>query len=498
MRDRTTQILAGIVTLAAALRFPTLDVQSFWSDEAVTVLLLDGSFFDLLEDIPDSESTPPLYYALAWPWTQLFGTGEVGLRSLSALFGTLCVPAAFLAARELVSARAGLVAAALVATNPLLVWYSQEARAYALLVLLATLSLLFFARALRGDREGLAGWALTAALALGTHYFALFVVLPQALWLLWRVRPLRGTAAAVAVPGAAGLVLLPLALHQRSNEGAAFIEDSGLGFRLAQVPKQFLVAFDAPAEVLLTVLAAALAAAGLALLALRAPRADQHGAAVAAAIGAAALLIPLALAVAGVDFILTRNLIAALVPLLIVFAAGLGARAAGVTGPAVAAALCTLWAVLIVWVAAEPDYHRQNWRGAAQVLGPPAVDRVVVATPVNGSEPLQVYLPGARVVRFDEVIPVREVDYLGLVRRSPGEEAVQPLEPTPDAPGLGGFTLVERVQGEQFLVLRYAGPAPQPARPPEIARFKLDDGFSVILHQPSGAGAADARRPGGS
>lgn len=497
MRDRTTQILAAIVALAAALRFPTLDVQSFWSDEAITVLLLDGSFFELIEDIPDSESTPPLYYALAWLWTQVAGTGEVGLRSLSAVFGTLTVPVAFLAARELVSARAGLVAAALVATNPLLAWYSQEARAYALLVLLATLSLLFFARALRGDREGLAGWALTAGLALATHYFALFVIVPQALWLLWRVRPGRSAAAAVAVPAGAGLALLPLALHQRSNEGAAFIEDSDLGFRLAQVPKQFLVAFDAPAEGLLTALAAALAAAGIAFLVLRTSREERDGAAVAVAIGAAALALPVILALAGVDFVLTRNLIGALAVLLVALAAGLGAHAAGPAGPIVAGGLCTLGAALVVWAAGEPDFHRQNWRGAAQALGPPSVDRLIVATPINGFEPLQVYLPGARLVRFDEVLGVREVDYLGLVRRAPGQEAVVPLEPAPDAPGLAGFALVERVRGEQFLVLRYQGPQPQPATPPGIARFKLDEGLSVILHQRPGAGAARARRPGG-
>jgi hypothetical protein len=82
-----------------------------------------------------------------------------------------------------------------------------------------------------------------------------------------------------------------------------------------------------------------------------------------------------------------------------------------------------------------------------------------VATPINGFEPLLVYLPGA--------------------------------------PGLAGFGLVERVRGEQFLVLRYRGPQAEPATPPGIARFKLDDGLSVILHQLPGAGEARARRPGG-
>jgi mannosyltransferase len=129
MRARHLQALVGLTAVAAALRFATLGVQSFWFDEAVTVGLVERDLGEMLERIPDSESTPPLYYLLAWGWTTLVGTGEVGLRSLSALLGTATVPVAYAAARTLVSRRAGLVAAALVAVNPFLVWYSQEGRA---------------------------------------------------------------------------------------------------------------------------------------------------------------------------------------------------------------------------------------------------------------------------------------------------------------------------------------------------------------------------------
>ena len=91
----------------------------------------------MLSTIARTESTPPLYYALAWLWAKLFGHGEAGLRSLSAVVGTLTVPVAWRAGGELFgAARAGLVAAALVAVNPYFVWYSQEARSYSLLVLM--------------------------------------------------------------------------------------------------------------------------------------------------------------------------------------------------------------------------------------------------------------------------------------------------------------------------------------------------------------------------
>ena len=54
-------------------------------DEIVTASrILRGSFWHAMDAVGFSESAPPLYYALAWVWTQLTGTGEFGLRSLSA------------------------------------------------------------------------------------------------------------------------------------------------------------------------------------------------------------------------------------------------------------------------------------------------------------------------------------------------------------------------------------------------------------------------------
>ncbi|HEV2814066.1 MAG TPA: hypothetical protein VGW10_12510, partial [Solirubrobacteraceae bacterium] len=97
----TPLLLGLIVALAAALRFVALGDQSYWYDEAVTVTVLDGSLGDVVDRLPDSESTPPLYYLAAWAWTQVAGLGEAGLRSLSAVAGLAAVPVAYLAAREL-------------------------------------------------------------------------------------------------------------------------------------------------------------------------------------------------------------------------------------------------------------------------------------------------------------------------------------------------------------------------------------------------------------
>jgi uncharacterized membrane protein len=162
----------GLVILAgAALRFATLDVQSLWYDEAVTAHLLSMPLTDMLSAIPDSESSPPLYYLLAWLWAHFVGVGEVSLRMLPALFGTATIPVVWALGRRMGGERAGLFAAALVAVNPMLVWFSQEARVYSLLALLAAGLSLLWLRALDAPRPGrLLAWGAVAALALATHY----------------------------------------------------------------------------------------------------------------------------------------------------------------------------------------------------------------------------------------------------------------------------------------------------------------------------------------
>src|SRR5260221_489289 len=209
-------LISGRPVLAATLRFATFGVQAYHHDEIVTAsrVLRDG-FWHAMEAVGFSESAPPLYYALAWIWTQLTGTGEFGLRSLSALAGVATVPVAYSLGAELRGRRAGVAAAALIAVNPMLLWYSQEARGYALLALLTAVAALFLVRALDGGRRrDFTAWGVASALALATHYFAIFPIALEAAWLLWRRGP-RALAGLWFVL-LARLGLAPLAVHQMS------------------------------------------------------------------------------------------------------------------------------------------------------------------------------------------------------------------------------------------------------------------------------------------
>ena len=222
MNRRELWTVVGITLAAALIRFSTLDHQSFDHDEAVTAIrVLQSNLGVALSVVAELERSPPLYYLIAWPWSKLFGTGEVSCRSLSALFGTLTVPAAYLAAREFASRRAGVIAALFVALNPLLIWYSQEARSYALFVLFSAWGLYFFARALRDPTpRNLGLWAGTSALALCSHYFAVFPVAAEGLWLIAAIPNRRRAIIAVVGTATVGLALLPLALAQEGGEEA--------------------------------------------------------------------------------------------------------------------------------------------------------------------------------------------------------------------------------------------------------------------------------------
>jgi hypothetical protein len=459
--------LAGLVAAGAALRFGTLDLQSFWVDEGATVHLLRDDFAGMLDGLTITEKTPPLYYVLAWLWTRPFGTGEIGVRSLSALFGVLTIPVAYALARELLTARAALIAAALVTFNPLLVWYSQESRAYALLVLLAALATLLCVR------RRLLAWAVASALALATHYFAAFVVGPLALWLLWRHPSRRGAVAAVAGVAAAGLALLPLAIDQSENPGSNFITGTGLGTRVLQLPKQFLLGYDTPLEAAFTAAAVALTAAAVWLALTRA----RPQARVPALLALAAFALALAAALLGADFVIARNLIVALVPVAILIAAGFDA--AGRAGVAMAAALAALSLAAVVGVFARPEFQRDDWRGAAEAIGPATDRRALVVNPIAGAVALRLYLDGLEPFG-EEFKRVDEIALVAVTERRPGET---PHPPRPQTPTLPGFEPFARVETDTFTLVRLRAVGRQFIASSGLTHLRLGSDLAVTLRQ---------------
>jgi 4-amino-4-deoxy-L-arabinose transferase-like glycosyltransferase len=425
MTRRAAWALASITLIAALIRVFTLGHQSYDHDEAVTAArVLQPGLAGTWDAIVGGERSPPLYYLVAWAWSKVFGTGAVGLRSLSALFGTLTVPLAFRATVEFARPRAGLIAAALVALNPYLVWYSQEARSYALFVLFAALALLCFARSVRApSRTSLTLWVVASALALLSHYFAAFLIAPQALYLLLAAQRRRRTLVATAAIGAVGLALIPLAVAQEGSDRRNGFTQLSVAGRAGETLLNY-VASEEPGplsggrSVDLVQVGAGLGGGllligAVGLIAARGSPEEKRGALAMGVAGGAAIVVPVALAVVGVDFLNPRNLIGSVVPLLAVAALGFGGERAGRAGMAGALAGCVLFSGVLAAVYASAQMQRPDWRGAAQAIGPASGPRILVV-PHNGDDPLAYYLNAEKfkASQFPGGLRVREIDVL--------------------------------------------------------------------------------------
>lgn len=226
-------LMVGWIALGAGLRFTNLTAKPLWTDEFSTIVFSLGNSFrtvpldrvismaELLEPLQPnpqagvgtvvhhllSESNhPPLYFVLTHLWLQLFSPvqGLVSVwavRSLSALFGVISIPATFgLAWWAFRSRLSAHLAAALMATSPFGVYLAQEARHYTLPILWAIASLSCLIVALRLLHQNLAlplwlcgSWILVNGLGIATHYFFMLVL------------------------AAAGLVLIVLGSHHRQT-----------------------------------------------------------------------------------------------------------------------------------------------------------------------------------------------------------------------------------------------------------------------------------------
>jgi mannosyltransferase len=447
--------LLALTVLAAALRFSTLGRQSLWYDEAFTpVHVLHPSLGATLHAVVHTENTPPLWYMLEWGVSRVLGTGAVALRLISALAGVATVPVAWAIGRELSSQRAALACAAIVAVNPLFVWYSQEARAYSLFVLFAALAMLYFVRAARepatGDRRStdLVGFAITGSLALLTHYFAVFLLAPMVLWLALDPRRRRAALPAIGALGVVCLALLPL-ISAQGGHGTQWIGRWALSSRLQAIPQYYLTGYSgAPLGhgVELLVALPVLAGLGFGLWRVLTPR-EERGALMALAVAAGGILLPIVLVAAGQDYLAPRNLVAAMIPVTAVIAVVVTARRTGRAGLVLAGVIAAALLAIAVDVNLSPRLQRGNWRDVAAVLRRGPLERVITTVEL-GAAPLEYYLTPLHNLPRGASVKVTEIDETGYA----------PLRRGAAGPPAPGFSLVGRWDIDGLIIYRFRSP----------------------------------------
>jgi uncharacterized membrane protein len=138
-------ILLGILLCHAALSFHALAAKTFWFDEGMSVGIVRLDFYNFLRILWRREGNMSLYYLALRLWMH-FGSSPAFVRSLSVIFSLGAVAAIYFLGRRLFNSTVGLIASVLLAFNAWEIRYAQEARSYTLMVLLCTLSTLFFVR----------------------------------------------------------------------------------------------------------------------------------------------------------------------------------------------------------------------------------------------------------------------------------------------------------------------------------------------------------------
>jgi hypothetical protein len=188
-RERAhTLLLILIVLLCAGVRMYHLGAAALWSDEIFSRYYLDvfGLHFTLTDGL-SLETNPPTYYFLLRGWMALFGHGEAALRSLSVLASTLCIPFLYMLGRELAGKWCGLLGAFLFAACPTSLYFAQETRSYAFLMLAGTILLWAAAVLQRDSRSTIAAivYLLSGTFCLYLHATGLLFVAAcgAAVWL---------------------------------------------------------------------------------------------------------------------------------------------------------------------------------------------------------------------------------------------------------------------------------------------------------------------------
>lgn len=218
--------VVAVVAVGVVMRFVTFS--EMWLDEALSVNVARLP----LGDIPDwlrHDGAPPLYYFLLHLWTDVFGTSNYAVRSMSAVLSVATLPAIWFAGRRVAGTRGAWIAVLVLASSPFAIGFGTEARMYSLVMLLVTLGYLAMRRLLERPSLGRqAVVALLTGLLLYTQYWGLYLVAVVGALLVWQAwrggDPAQHHAARAGVVAlAAGVITflpwVPTFLYQAEHTG---------------------------------------------------------------------------------------------------------------------------------------------------------------------------------------------------------------------------------------------------------------------------------------
>jgi uncharacterized membrane protein len=204
---RATEMIA-LTLLVGLLGLLFISRESLWLDEAFSVELAGSGWPTLWGQLSHSEANGSVYYVVLHAWL-MFGKSEFAARSLSVVAAIATIPPFYAMAARLFTVRTARISSLLLAVNSFFIYYAQEARSYALALLLVVLASYAWTRLLdERSWTWAAAYAVTASLAVYAHLFSLYVVAAHAVSLVARDRKTLPSLKQLA--GTYGLLLVLL------------------------------------------------------------------------------------------------------------------------------------------------------------------------------------------------------------------------------------------------------------------------------------------------
>jgi uncharacterized membrane protein len=243
--------LIGAILLAVGLRCFRLGQNSLWIDEYASLTTALAPLAEMpAAAIRGHAFNPPIYFWILHLTVRALGEGEAALRIPSVVAGVLTIPILWLLAYEVTRNRwVANLSAILLAANPLHLWYSQEARPYALLVLFSSAALWSLAVALRTSAlRWWAGFAVFSSLAILTHVIGLVTLLLGAFWVVFRGHDRgllrRYAAASLGAVTLASPFLIMLARAVATAEGTGSPARTYIGLELPYTIYTYLAGYS--------------------------------------------------------------------------------------------------------------------------------------------------------------------------------------------------------------------------------------------------------------
>ena len=171
-------IILLIIFLGAILRINNISYSPLWLDEVYTKTVAISSFKSVFQDA----GNPPLFFFLEYVFGKIFTDSDLVLRILPCVFGIASISVIYLLFKN-ISEKAAIFVSFLFAVNSINIYYSQEARAYSLCMLLVLLSVYFLFKYLKNPNDkNLFFYIINTIFALNTNYYLVLFSVSNLIW----------------------------------------------------------------------------------------------------------------------------------------------------------------------------------------------------------------------------------------------------------------------------------------------------------------------------